>query len=284
MTTDHPVASKTAFRNFFARLVVAQAKRRVPRLEEAFASVPREVFAGAGPWWIWTPSGYISTETDDPDVLYQDFIVGVDLNRKINIGLPSLHARALAELDINQGDTIVQVGTGTGYYTAILGYLVGSKGKVIGFEINEELAGRAAINLQSSHNVSLQMRSGAADLPQCDVLYVNASVPGPLPQWLDALSIEGRLLFPLTPANSFGGMLLVTRVKGAVWPARFLFRVEFISCEGEGVQDQNLSDRLATAIARGDWQMVRSIHIGTKPDETCWHSGNGWWLSKSGPR
>ena len=83
-------------RAFFARYVAArgQAGRHVA---EAFAAVPREPFAGLGPWSIKVPgqAGYLTTPDDDPCYLYQDTLVAIDAGRGINIGEPSLHARCL---------------------------------------------------------------------------------------------------------------------------------------------------------------------------------------------
>ena len=41
-----------------------------------------------------------------------------------------MHAACLVSLDIKPGDTIVHIGAGTGYYTAMLSKLSGPSGKV----------------------------------------------------------------------------------------------------------------------------------------------------------
>ena len=60
--------------------------------------------------------------------------------------------------------------------------------------------------------VTVHGRSGTeGPLPECDVLYVNAGATGPLDVWLDALRPKGRLLFPMTPGEGAGAMLLITK-------------------------------------------------------------------------
>ena len=133
-----------ALRTFFGNLVTANAG--IPpgsELAAAFASTPRELFVGPAPWKIFTPGGYIETLSDDPAFLYQDLLLALDRERRINIGMPSAHAYWLGASNIKEAETVVQVGAGSGYYTAILAHLVGVGGRVYAYEIEERLAARA---------------------------------------------------------------------------------------------------------------------------------------------
>ena len=173
-----------------------------------------------------------STE-DDPARLYEDVLVAIDAGRGVNNGQPSLHAQSIDALALREGDTVVQIGAGAGYYTAILAHLVGPEGRLIAYEIAPDIAGRAQANLAKYPQVEVRARSGVEDLPEADALYVNAAASHPLRAWLDALKVGGRLLFPLQAARSNGMMLLITRPeRGDAWPARFLTAVVFIPCEG----------------------------------------------------
>jgi protein-L-isoaspartate(D-aspartate) O-methyltransferase len=122
-----------AHRAFFASLITAQAGLPAGRLSEAFAATPRERFLGPGPWKIFTSAGYITTPTDDPAFLYQDVTVALSEASKINNGQPVLHAVSLAALNPQPGETALHIGAGTGYYTAIMGQLVGAQGEVFGY-------------------------------------------------------------------------------------------------------------------------------------------------------
>ena len=261
---------------------------RDARIERAFAAVPREPFAGPAPWSIlgsnWFGDGrppYVETPDDDPAFLYQDALVALDRARRINIGQPSLHAHILEAVAIAEGETVLQVGAGSGYYTAILAHLVGPGGRVHAFEIDRELAARAQRNLARRPWVTIEARSGITDgLPKADAVYVNAGITQPSWTWLNALRVGGRLLFPLQPEGGFGAILLVQKPRegGTVWPARFVTRAAFTACQGAR-QDSETGLGLAAAFAQGNWEAVRSLRLDDKPDATCWFRGDDWWLS-----
>jgi protein-L-isoaspartate(D-aspartate) O-methyltransferase len=268
-----------AHRSFFANLITAQAG--IPpgsELAAAFASTPREQFVGAPPWKVFTRSGYVETLTDDPAVLYQDVVVALGSEGPLNNGQPTLHALCLAALAPKKGERILHVGAGTGYYTTLLAKLVGENGAVDAYEIEPKLAQRATDNLAAFPNVTVHARSGAeGTLPACDILYVNAGATEPLAVWLDALRPMGRLLFPMTPDAGVGAMLLVTKQEDGSFTARFLLQAQFVSCIGG--RNEVTERKLAEAFRNSSWTRVKSLHRNDEPDDSCWCSGPGWWLS-----
>jgi len=275
MTTDRIQAHRV----FFAKLVTANAG--VPtgsELEAALASTPREQFVGPPPWKIFTRSGYVESPTDDPAHLYQDVVVSLGGEGPFNNGQPTLHAFCIAALDLKKGERVVHVGAGTGYYTTLLAKLVGESGAVDAYETELEFARRATNNLAEFPYVTVHPRSGTEwPLPECDVLYVNAGATGPLGVWLDALRPKGRLLFPMTPAEGAGAMLLVTKQDDGRFAARFLMQVQFVPCIG--ARDEATAQRLSEAFRNSGWAKVKSLHRGDAVDESCWFAGDGWWLS-----
>jgi protein-L-isoaspartate(D-aspartate) O-methyltransferase len=228
----------------------------------------------------------VNVPTEDPTFLYQDFAVGLQPDKQVNNGQPSLHVRCLAALQIKPGEKVVHVGAGTGYYTALLATLAGPNGSIIAYEIDEDLAGKAKANLESYRNVTVQNRSGAqGPLSECDVIYVNAGATGPMDAWLDALHPGGRVLFPLTTVHGAGAMLLVTRIANN-FAAKFVVQAAFIHCVG--VCDEEMGKKLLEAFKSGGlWNLgnkngvwdVRSLRRNIQPDGTCWFAGQGWWLS-----
>ena len=265
-------------RAFYANFVVRSAGSASERLIAAFAAVERERYMGPGPWPIFIGSGYLPTLSDDPRLLYQDVLVGLATERGINNGQPSLHARCLAACDPRDGESVVHIGAGTGYYSAILAALVGSNGRVVAYEIEADLAERARQNLAHLANVEV-VGASATDraIADADVIYVNAGATHPLASWLDALRIGGRLTFPLTPNEGFGCMLLLTRRSAASYAASVISRVAFIPCIG--ARDDATSRALAVALETQSLKAVRSLQRGTPPDATAWCVGTGWWLS-----
>lgn len=271
------------FRDFYAEFIVRSAGSSSERLISAFASVKRERYVGKGPWQVFVGSGYIPTISDNPRLLYQDILIGLATDRGINNGQPGLHARCLSACDPSEGESVVHIGAGTGYYTAIIAALVGPNANVTAYEIEADLAEMARVNLRRLKNAKVVSASATATaLPDADVIYVNAGATEPLASWLDALNIGGRLIFPLTPNEGFGCMLLVTRSKGDTYAATVVTRAAFIPCIG--ARDDVASKALTASLETQSIKSVRSLRRGTEPDSTAWCVGTGWWLSTAEAR
>ena len=250
---------------------------------EAFATVPREHFAGPGPWRILSPmhlAEYWTTEDADPRHLYHDVLIAIDEERGLNNGQPSLWAFVLDKLNIVRGERVVHLGCGMGYYTAILAELVGPTGEVSAIEIDKTLAERARDALAPWPQVKVAHGDGAAEgLGMFDVIVASAGATHPLPAWLDCLSANGRLVFPMTVTNAGGGMLLVERRGSDEFAARFLCPVSFY--EFAGARDAEVSDRLAQVFAQDRGAGVKSARRDQHAEEsTCWLHGDGWCLSR----
>lgn len=278
MSQNPPSDSIAAFRDFYARYITATAKCRHDSVRRAFATVPREHFVGPGPWQVALPPlRYVSTESADPRLVYQDILVGLVPDLDINNGEPSLHALCLDQCNPLPGETVVQVGAGTGYYTAILAHLVGTGGRVYAYELNSTLAARAKDNLRDVHHVEVRAQSALTALPKADVIYVCAGATYPPEEWLDALAIRGRMVLPLVPLNSFGGLLLLTKRTEDDYAAQFFSRAWYIPCVGAA--DDASSRPLAAAFQAGGQDQVRSLKRRMPVGESAWCAGSDWWLS-----
>lgn len=271
----HP-DSLSALRQAYALATLRRADLdplREPRLAAAFATVPREDFVGPPPWWISDGTG----RCDDAAGLYCDGLVVLDRALGINNGQPSLHAQCLSLLELRAGERVVQVGAGTGYYSAILAELVGPAGRVLAYECLPHLAERARAALQPWPQVELLGVSALeAPLSACDALYVNAGVSELPAAWLDALAPGGRLLLPLTGSMGSGCMLWARRDPHG-WAARLFDRVAFIACRGARSDASERS--LEAALRSRPLSEVRSLRRHEPPDDSCWCAGSGWWLS-----
>lgn len=118
-----------AARRWFAEdLRVVAPVLNNPAIIDAFAKIPREKYLGAGPWRIHPRSldhpAYTSPTAENHHV-YHDVLIAIDEGRGVNNGLPSMWAYYFDYLDIKPGATVLQVGAGAGYYTAIMAELVG---------------------------------------------------------------------------------------------------------------------------------------------------------------
>jgi len=259
----------------YAETITRAAWVTDPRVERAFAMIPREGFLPPPPWTVFPPGGFFKRPTSDPRELYDDVLVVLDAKRGVNNGQPSLHAAWIAAVDPRPGETVVHVGAGSGYYTAILAVLVVPGGAVHGYEIDTELAELAARNLACLDHVAVHGESALGqDLPEADVVYVNAGLAAPDASWLQALKPGGRLIFPWQPFGP-GGVTLVVRREAGGFAAKPTLSVGFITCEGAA--PSGLKPRPSTdAIER-----TRSVWITADrpPDHTATAIYDDVWFS-----
>ena len=257
-----------AARLSFARTMGLAAHDPGGPIEQAFAATPREHFLGPG-------------ACADPAEVYRDTVIALVPEKRINNGQPSLHAACLAMLQPKRGESVVHVGAGAGYYTAILARLVGD-GQVDAYEIEPSLAQLARENLAPFANVRVHAASAAeGPLPRCDMLYVNAGATRPLANWLDALKPAGRLLFPLTGEGGTGGMTLISPAGEHVFSAQISIPVGFIPCTG--ARDPAQARALTDLFRRGAWMSVKSLRRHCPPDESCWFAADDCWFSTRPP-
>jgi protein-L-isoaspartate(D-aspartate) O-methyltransferase len=256
----------------YAAAILRSARVRNPRVEEAFAAVPREHFLTPSPWRVFSPGGVIEKNSSDPADLYDDVLVVLDRAQGINNGQPSLHAAWIAMVDPQPGETVLHIGAGTGYYTAILARLVGAGGRVEAYEIDKPLAALAERHLAAFPHVKVHAVSGVGlELPEADVIYVSAAATAPDPQWLAALKPLGRLIFPWQAAR-FGAVTLLVRRVARGFAAEPTMAVGFIPCVGA---------QAPPAEGAGDPLETRSVWLSADrpPDGTATAVHEAVWFS-----
>ncbi len=234
-------------------------------------------------------SGYVQTPDADPVYLYTDGLVALMPERGLNNGQPSLHAHLMQQALPAVGEHVVHVGTGTGYYTAILAHLAGPTGRVTGIEYDPELTARARANLAPHANVEIIKGDGARlSFDSADVIYVNAGCTQPAALCLDNLADGGRLILPMTSDQGFGGVApervssagAVFRIerRGGDYRASWISPVAIFPCAGS--RDEGSERALAEAFSHGGWQKVTRLYrdqdIG---EDRCWLRGPGWCLA-----
>ncbi len=233
---------ESALKRFYAEEIRAAAAlpntRETDRVLEAFAAVPREKHVGPGPWLLRSPLfGLASRRTPDsnPEHLYHNVLIALDEERGINVGEPSLWARFFGKASIAEGSRVLQIGSGSGYFTAVLAELVGPTGSVVGTEVNPALAEIAASALSDRPNVAVRCQNGATELADdegpFDLIVAFAGVTHPAAKWRKSLSANGRMLLPLTGDSWWGAMVLFEFRDSAVRGVT-LGKCGFYPCEG----------------------------------------------------
>jgi protein-L-isoaspartate(D-aspartate) O-methyltransferase len=255
---------------------------------EAFAAVPRERFLGPGPWQLLPFSRLeepFTTPDDAPHWLYHDVLVAIDPARALNNGMPSFWAHNLDHLDLRPGERVLQVGAGTGYYSAILGEMVGPQGRVVAVEYDNELAARARTSLGAWRQVEVVAGDGRNhDAGEVDAVVVFAGSTHPAPLWLDRLAEGGRLMMPLTGENRWGVVLRAVR-HGDAFVAATIGRVGIFPCAGG--QDADAAkrlDRLLLFRGAGADLPIRALHRGepgTEDTHRVWYHAPGFWLERT---
>jgi protein-L-isoaspartate(D-aspartate) O-methyltransferase len=251
-----------------------------PAILAAFSTVPRERFVGPGPWMIQSCGTHWFTESPDPRHVYRDGLIVLDAAKHLNNGQPSLWAYHLSLLDVHPGDSVIHLGCGTGYYTAILAELTGPQGKIVAIEIDEGLAARARVALEPWPGVTVIQADGSqGPFQPADFIVVSAGATHPLPAWLAALKPQGTLLFPLTATRGPGTMAYVTRKDSDLFAAMLCGSVYFV--DFGGARDPAISSELARALRHDNGATVRSLRCDAhEKDGTCWLHGNGWCFSR----
>jgi protein-L-isoaspartate(D-aspartate) O-methyltransferase len=162
---------------------------------------------------------------------YDDRALPVGLGQTIS--QPYIVAYMTEALGIEPHHRVLEIGTGTGYQTAVLAMLARY---VLTIERLPELSDRAAARLAELNlsNVSFRIADGTTGWPDeapFDRIIVTAAAPGIIPALVDQLAEGGKLLAPIG-VESQQRLTLIEKVKGRLIE-RPLIGVRFVRLIGE---------------------------------------------------
>ncbi|HEX3735945.1 MAG TPA: protein-L-isoaspartate(D-aspartate) O-methyltransferase [Solirubrobacterales bacterium] len=151
------------------------------------------------------------------------------------ISQPWIVAAILQALDLRGTERVLEIGTGSGYSTCLLGRLAA---RVVSVERHASLARAAAEHLRAcaADNVELLVGDGSRGVSErapFDAIAVHAAAPAPPAALLEQLAEGGRLVVPVVTGQE--EMLTLLRRRGpelsstAIAPCRF---VPLIGAEG----------------------------------------------------
>lgn len=147
--------------------------------------------------------------------------------------LPREEARLLQALQLEARDAVLEVGTGTGYLTALLADLARH---VTSVEILPEFSERAGRTLASLgiYNVSLEVGDARLGWPSSapyEAIALTGSIPVLHPEILEQLEVGGRLFAIVGQAPAMEARL-VTRTSSQQWDTESLFETVVPPLEG----------------------------------------------------
>jgi protein-L-isoaspartate(D-aspartate) O-methyltransferase len=186
---------------------------------EAMASIPRHRFI----------------PTERRHLAYEDGAVPIGSGQTIS--QPFIVAQMTAALRLRRGERVLEIGTGSGYQTAVLAEAVGPDGDVFTVERHPALSGQAQSLLADLGYTNIHFRIGDGTLgwPEAapfDAIMVTAGgpvVPRVLRDQLD--SFHGRLVIPVGSRSRQELLRFVRR--GDEWHEESLGPVAFVPLIGE---------------------------------------------------
>ena len=139
--------------------------------------------------------------------------------------LPREEARLLQALQLETRNSVLEIGTGSGYLSALL---AASSRHVTSVEISAELSARAGriLSAEGIYNVTLQVGDGRFGWPDgaapFDAIALTGSVYELDPALLEQLEVGGRLFAIVGQAPAMEARL-VTRTSSSQWDTESLF-------------------------------------------------------------
>lgn len=137
---------------------------------------------------------------------------------------PKLEARILQSLNIKSTDKVLHIGTGSGYFTALLAHMAAH---VYSLEIDSELNATAAYKLAEDdiHNVTIELADGVQGFPAhqpYDAIVFTGSSPIEPPNVREQLKVGGVMFIVLGTAPVMRATL-IQRVSETAYRQDVLF-------------------------------------------------------------
>jgi len=153
------------------------------------------------------------------------------------ISAPHMVAMMVENLDLKEGQKVLEIGGGRGYHAAVIAEVVGEKGRVITVELLESLASDAKTVLKGAgySNVKVVIGDGSKGFKQespYDRISVACGAPEIPPPLLKQLKIGGKILIPVG-GSFYQNLILAVKTEENKIKKKDLGGVLFVPLKGE---------------------------------------------------
>jgi len=162
------------------------------------------------------------------DICYNNIPLPIDCNQTTS--QPLVIANMIDCLDVKKTDLVLEIGTGTGYQTALLSYLCKH---VFTIEIFEKLINQAKINHAKLNlkNISYLIGNGVNGWNKpilFDSIIISAASKKVTLQLLKTLKTKGKIIFPKEYSSGQQKLLLLKKLNESNYSTQELFGVRFV--------------------------------------------------------
>lgn len=185
------------------------------RANQALSDIPRENFV---------PEEYLN-------LVFAD--IEVPLIDGAKMFSPKIEGRILDSLDIQGHETVLEIGTGSGYFTSVLAKLSQS---VVTIELDEQLSESAqnkikALNLNNITFINDDALAYNFDNEQYDTIVVGCALPNKNESFFRLLKSGGKLFMVVGAINQMQATL-VQRTNENEWQSKSLFETHLDYMKG----------------------------------------------------
>ena len=185
------------------------------RANQALSDVPRENFV---------PEEYLSLVFADIEIPLVD---------SAKMFSPKIEGRILDSLDIQGHETVLEIGTGSGYFTSVLAKLSQS---VVTIELDEQLSELAQnkvkkLNLKNITFINDDALAYNFDNEQYDTIVIGCSLPNKNENFFRLLKPSGKLFMVVGAINQMQATL-VQRTNENEWQSKSLFETHLDYMKG----------------------------------------------------
>lgn len=145
---------------------------------------------------------------------YEDAPLPLDDEGLATVSAPHMYLLSMRLLELGPGDTLVELGAGSGYGAALASAIVGPEGHVTTIEISEPLAARARALLADRANVTVHAGDAVRSTPlwgqprRVSCTFAVEQIPE---EWIQALPRGGILVAPVGPTTKNQRLVRVVR-------------------------------------------------------------------------